>query len=86
MKIAVYDTYVTRKDGSEMHFDILVPESMKNLETIYGYGKAYLKEKGQGGQSLTARECNFCHVEVCRSNWKDQIESKGYFILEMEGC
>ena len=86
MNIAVYDTYVTKKDGREMHFDILVPDTIKDVNVIYGYGKAYLKKKGQEGQPLTARECQFCHVEFCRPQWKTDIDSKGYHIIEMEGC
>jgi len=30
MKVAVWDTYVTKKDGSVMHFDIIVPEEIIN--------------------------------------------------------
>jgi hypothetical protein len=26
MKVSVFDTYVTKKDGDLMHFDIIVPE------------------------------------------------------------
>lgn len=86
MKIAVWDTYVTKKDGSEMHFDILVPEEIKDTTTIYNYGKAYLKTKMQEGQPLTSKECSFCHVETLRPNWEADITKQGYFIIEMEGC
>jgi hypothetical protein len=34
MKVSVYDTYVTRKDGKVMHFDILVPDPLGDLYTI----------------------------------------------------
>jgi len=86
MKVAVWDTYVTKKDGSVMHFDILAPVEIKDTTIIYGYGKAYLKTKGQEGQPLTSKECRFCHVETLRPNWEADIKSKGYFIIEMEGC
>jgi len=86
MKIAVWDTYVTKKDGSVMHFDILAPEEIKDTSVIYGYGKAYLKTKGQGGQPLTSKECRFCHVESLRAQWEADIKKQGYFIIEMENC
>jgi hypothetical protein len=40
MKIAVWDTYVTRKDGKIMHFDILVDENVNDAEQVYEYGKS----------------------------------------------
>lgn len=86
MKVAVWDTYVTRKDGEIMHFDILAPESIKDTTVIYNYGKNYLKSKGQEGQPLTSKECRFCHVETIRPNWEEAINKQGYFIIEMENC
>lgn len=86
MKVAVWDTYVTKKDGSLMHFDILVPEGIKDTTIIYDYGKEYLKSKGQDGQPLTSKECRFCHVETLKSNWEIDIKYKGFFIIEMENC
>jgi len=86
MKISVYDTYVRKKDGRIMHFDILVPSQMDKLESIYNYGKEYIAGKGQAGQSLSARECRFCHVEQATEEMQKQITEKGYYILEMEGC
>lgn len=86
MKVAVWDTYVTKKNGEIMHFDIIAPDNVKNTETIYGYGRAYLATKGQEGQSLTSKECRFCHIESLRPAWADLIAKQGYFIIEMEGC
>lgn len=86
MNIAVWDTYVTKKDGKVMHFDILVPEAIKDTAIIYLYGKEYLKSKGQEGQPLTSKECKFCHVETLRPYWESDINSKGYYIIEMENC
>lgn len=86
MKAAVWDTYVTKKDGSIMHFDILAPEDIKDTTLIYNYGKEYLKTKEQDGQPLTSKECRFCHVETLRPNWKSAIKENGYFIIEMEDC
>ncbi len=86
MKVAVWDTYVTKKDGAIMHFDILAPENIKDTTIIYNYGKEYLKSKGQEGQPLTSNECRFCHVETVRPNWEEAINKQGYFIIEMENC
>ncbi|MCC6516783.1 MAG: DUF2024 family protein [Chitinophagales bacterium] len=86
MQVAVWDTYVTKKDGSIMHFDIIVPENIKDAAVIYNYGLEYLATKGQQGQTLTATECQFCHIETIRPQWKDAIIVKGYYIYEMENC
>ncbi len=86
MNIAVWDTYVTKKDGTVMHFDIIAPSEVKDSEVIYAYGKAYLTSKGLTEQSLTAKECTFCHVESIKPMWEDAIIKNGYYIYEMENC
>jgi flagellar biosynthesis chaperone FliJ len=86
LKVSVYDTYVPKKQGGVMHFDILVDSNEKDLEKIYEYGKAYLHLKGQEGQPLTSKECRFCHVENAKGPIEDSIRAKGYYIIEMEGC
>ncbi|WP_035558423.1 DUF2024 family protein [Hymenobacter sp. IS2118] len=86
MGVAVYDTYVRKKDSSVMHFDILVPDTLTNKETIYGYGREYLKSKGQEGLALTAQECAFCHVEQPTLEMEAALQLKGYYIIEMQGC
>jgi len=86
MKVAVWDTYVTKKDGSVMHFDIIAPEDVKDTTVIYGYGRKYLKSKGQEGQPLSSKECRFCHIETVKPNWESEIKQKGYFIIELENC
>jgi sorbitol-specific phosphotransferase system component IIA len=86
MKVAVWDTWVTRKDGSLMHFDIIAPEEIKDASVIHEYGKAYLKTKGEDGQHLTSKECRFCHVETVKPESENKIRSQGYYILEMENC
>lgn len=86
MKVAVWDTYVTRKDGKEMHFDILAPDTITDLETIYSYGKDYLKTKEQQESALSSKECSFCHIEQATPAMIEAITAKGYYIIEMEGC
>jgi Domain of unknown function (DUF2024) len=86
MKIAVWDTYVTRKDGKVMHFDILVDENLKDENQIFEYGKTYLKSVMQEGQNLTSRECNFCHIDKAPEEVEQQILNSGFSIIEMENC
>jgi hypothetical protein len=86
MKVAVWDTYVTRKDGKLMHFDIIAPEHVKDTALIYKYGREYIKSKGQEGQPLGSKECRLCHVRQLHPNWEASIKQKGYYILELENC
>ncbi len=86
LKVAVYDTYVPKKQGGIMHFDILVDANEKDLEKVYAYGREYLASKGQAGQPLTAKECRFCHYETIKGPIEEAIRKKGYYIVEMEGC
>lgn len=85
MKVAVWDTYVTRKDGKIMHFDILV-EDTENADKVFEYGREYLKTVLQEGQPLTSSECNFCHISVAPAEVENQIRTNGFSILEMENC
>lgn len=86
MKVAVWDTYVTKKDGRVMHFDIVAPVEITDTTTIYNYGKTYLKSKGQEGQPLTSSECRFCHVRQVFPEWMADIRKQGYYIIELENC
>ena len=62
MQCAVYDTYVEKKDGKTMHFDVIVEENTQHEKAIE-YGKQYLENVGQGGQRMTQEECQFCHIQ-----------------------
>ena len=86
MKVAVWDTYVTKKDGRVMHFDIVAPVEITDTTTIYNYGKTYLKSKGQEGQPLTSKQCRFCHVRQVFPEWMADIRKQGYYIIELENC
>ena len=85
-KVNVWDTYVTKKNGQIMHFDIIVPVEESDTSIIYNYGKEYLKTKGQEGQPLSSKQCKLCHIEQLQPDWAADISEKGYFIIEMEGC
>lgn len=86
MQVAVWDTYVTKNDGTIMHFDIIAPSAITDTTVICNYAKEYLKTKNQAGQPLTSKECKFCHVETAKPQWEAAIDEKGYFIYEMENC
>ncbi len=86
MKVAVWDTYVTKNDGSIMHFDIIAPKEVIDTNVIFNYGKDYLITKNQAGQPLSSKECKFCHIETLKAHWEEAIKKKGYFIIEMENC
>ena len=86
MKVSVWDTYVQREDGKVMHFDILVPSELTEEETIFGYGKQYLKTKPFGTKQLSAKECRFCHIERATEHIISSIENVGFHIIEMENC
>lgn len=86
MKVAVWDTYVTKNDGTIMHFDIIVPAEQNNEKIIYGYGKEYLKSKAQEAELISSKECRLCHFEMMKPQWEKDIKEKGYFIYEMENC
>lgn len=86
MKVAVWDTYVTKKNGAIMHFDIVAPSSVQDEEVIHTFGKEYLQSKSEQGQPLTARECRFCHLEQATQEMVASIQKKGYHIIEMQNC
>lgn len=86
MEISVWDTYVTREDGKIMHFDILVPSEIKEEQTIFEYGKDYLKNKPFEIVKLTSNECRFCHIEQATDAIIEAVSEKGYDIIEMENC
>ena len=86
MQIAVWDTYVTKRDGTVMHFDIITPDHLKDEKTIHTFGKDYLQSKNEAGQVLSANECQFCHVEQATEEMVTGIQQKGYYIVEMQNC
>jgi hypothetical protein len=83
MECAVYDTYVKRKDGKIMHFDVVVEASTPHEKAIE-YGKKYLAGVGQDGQKMTQEECQFCHVQEAPPMVQRDIESTGYYIQKMD--
>lgn len=86
MEVAVWDTYVPRLDGKIMHFDILVPSTLKDTQTIFGYGRDYLSTKSFKAGELSAKECTFCHIQSASLEIRERIAKDGYYIIEMENC
>jgi hypothetical protein len=86
MECAVYDTYVTKKDGRIMHFDVIVDAVSTPHEKAIEYGKEYLATVGQDGQKMTQEECQFCHIQEAPTFVEKNIEQRGYWIQKMEGC
>jgi hypothetical protein len=84
MQVEVYDTYVVKKDGDILHFDVLVPEGCRP-ELVYDFGKSYLKTKGLENLTLTAQECTFCDMEQIPSSIELDIKKQGYHIIELDG-
>lgn len=84
MQVAVWDTYVKTAHGSVMHFDIVLPDTVKDTALIYGYGRQYLETKGVQNAELSASECRYCHIEEPTALMMAAIEEKGFYIIEME--
>ncbi len=84
MSVAVWDTYVKKRDGSVMHFDIIVPSTLKDAATIHRYGGEYLASAGEAGAKISTEECQFCHIENPSEDMQAAIDDKGYYILEMD--
>lgn len=85
MECAVYDTYVTKKDGRIMHFDVIVEANTPHEKAIE-YGKEFLESVDQGGQKMTQEECQFCHIQEAPPVVAEDIKKSGYYIQRMEGC
>ncbi len=86
MRIAVWDTYVEREDKKVTHFDILVPQELQDENQIYDFGMSYLKSKPFMTERITSNECTFCHIEKASDHVVDDINEKGYHIIEMQSC
>jgi hypothetical protein len=84
MKVAVWDTYVKSHTGDVLHFDIIVPDTIKDTSEIFRFGKEYLQALGEKEGQLTTAECQFCHIEEPTAEMLADIRQKGYYILEME--
>ncbi len=82
MQVAVFDTYVRKPDGVTVHFDIIVPKDLPPEQAI-AFGEKHVEAFLPEGK-ISARECQFCHIEEPSPEMILAIESQGYFILEFE--
>lgn len=85
MEVAVFDTYVKKKDGRYLHFDIIVTKETC-FEEVLLFGNAYLQTKKGDGLVISHKDCRFCHITEIIPRWQEQIQEKGYYIHELEGC
>ncbi len=86
MNVSVWDTFVQRKDGKVMHFDILAPSDFKNKKQIIAYGKNYLATKKFETENISTKKCSFCHIESASEKTTDLIKKYGFDIVELENC
>ncbi len=84
MKIHVYDTHVTTKNGDYYHFDVLVDDL--NVSKVTHFALRYLNTIGVLNAQLNQKQCNFCHSEAANPTVKAAILEKGYYIITLEGC
>lgn len=84
MAVAVWDTYVKKKNGNVLHFDIIVPEELQDTSAIYQFGKYFLTGKGEQESAISTEQCRFCHIEEPTAEMMQSINANGYYILEME--
>ncbi len=69
-----------------MHFDILVPDTLKDKNIVLEYVKKYLNTKSFEIAHLTSEECRFCHMEQATWEFMEKIKTHGYSIIEIENC
>ncbi len=84
MKVHVWDTYVKKKDGDVLHFDILVSDEFNTAEKVYEFGMKYLALQNLSYARIDAEACKLCHFEEATAEIEDSIAGKGYHIIEME--
>lgn len=85
MKIDVYDSYFTNKNGQLMHFDVFVPHNTTPQQAL-AFGQQWLESLAENGAELKQEKCNFCHSELANPKVAQTIATNGYFIYQMEGC
>ncbi len=82
MQVAVFDTYVRKRDGSTVHFDIIAPKETTPEQAIT-FGKTYLQDVAPEGR-ISSRECQLCHIEEPSAEVISAILDKGFYILEFD--
>jgi hypothetical protein len=85
MEVAIFDTYVKKKDGRYLHFNIIVKRDTP-FQEVLEYGNTYLQTKGVNSNGLLHKDCRFCHLTSTIPVWETRIMVSGYYIHELEGC
>lgn len=85
MKLDVFDTYANNGQGKLMHFDVLLPQG-SSQELAEEIALRWLKEVGVDTETVELQSCRFCHSEPATPEVEQALNSKGYAILQMEGC
>lgn len=84
MLVHVYDTHITTTQGEYLHFDILVPN--ENVDHVPEYMAQWLHSIGVEVSELTQNRCSYCHSEQANDEMIADIQSQGYYIIQMAGC
>ena len=85
MRVDVYDTYATTAEGQVIHFDVLIA-SGRDSQKAYEHAEYWLRSINQENVLLRQEECRFCHQENASASIARDIETKGFHIIQMEGC
>lgn len=85
MKIDVYNTYATHAGSEVMHFDVLLPAGESRQQAIDS-AILWLEEVGIEPGSIRLDQCNYCHSEIAAPEIENALDSKGFAILQLEGC
>ena len=85
MRTAVYDTYYTSPSGKLLHFDVLVEHGVSQDDALQ-HARSWLNSIGETGDRLQQEKCNYCHSENAPEAIREEIENRGFYILQMEGC
>lgn len=85
MKVDVYDTYTTSRDGSTMHFDVLIRFD-NTAGTAFEFAKQWLYSLGHGDATLKQSRCSFCRSERANPDVIHDIDSNGFHIIPLGGC
>ena len=85
MKLDLFDTYVSHRDGLKMHFDVLLPHG-STLEQAKDFTNQWLKEIGVDTSFILLDSCRFCHSQTAFPEHVHALSSHGFAIIQMEGC
>jgi hypothetical protein len=80
----VYNTLAKTSKGKIMHFNVVIDEP--HQQTALNCAKAWLKDTGHEGATVTPENCYFCHSLEAPKALRQQIDAQGYAIYPLAGC